>query len=404
MHSSYRPMSGVSTMGIGTGTGGTYALPYMTSSPTELASSPQLWNTQGLSTGLPMSEDYGSSKSSGTVSHQSLPAFSQPFGARTSYRYSPPYATSQQNVTVTAGAAVEAASWTYASPTSDPLTTQYSTFPKRQTVNSVTAPTQLSAAASLTAMADQGNFYKDPIFGYSGARRLGEEKPSRRLSATRRVGLSCSNCETTMTSLWRRNTHGEPVCNACGLYFKLHGVNRPSTMKKDSIQTRKRKPKGGMKTSDTPLTGNVAQCTNNNNNNNNNINIKLEPDTYGDLRMAHTGVSQVSYASNLYSAQASSRTHCGPYPSSTGLYYEMINSQQPQQQLLETHSPKIECPSPPCATRSPGIVSAGQSPDHHQLTSPHIVTLGSPSSSPAGPKIMLDNGHLERSTVVSISS
>lgn len=70
-------------------------------------------------------------------------------------------------------------------------------------------------------------------------------KPQRRLSATRRIGLSCSNCHTTTTSLWRRNNLGEPVCNACGLYFKLHGVNRPLAMKKDSIQTRKRKPKGG---------------------------------------------------------------------------------------------------------------------------------------------------------------
>lgn len=49
-------------------------------------------------------------------------------------------------------------------------------------------------------------------------------------------------------------------------------------MKKDSIQTRKRKPKGGMKSSDTPLSGNVAQCTNNNNNNNNSV--KLEPGIY----------------------------------------------------------------------------------------------------------------------------
>jgi hypothetical protein len=56
------------------------------------------------------------------------------------------------------------------------------------------------------------------------------------------------------------------VCNACGLYFKLHSVsnystsnplenifqncqsiqvNRPNTMKKDNIQSRKRKPKSG---------------------------------------------------------------------------------------------------------------------------------------------------------------
>lgn len=108
------------------------------------------FSSTGLSSGLSIAEDYGSSKSSGTVSHQSLPAFSQPFGAR-SYRYSPPYATSQQNTTGTAGAVVDATSWTYASPTSDPLTTQYGSFPKRQTVNSGTAPTQLSAAASLTA-------------------------------------------------------------------------------------------------------------------------------------------------------------------------------------------------------------------------------------------------------------
>ncbi|XP_069092256.1 transcription factor GATA-4 [Pleurodeles waltl] len=68
-------------------------------------------------------------------------------------------------------------------------------------------------------------------------------KPQRRLSASRRVGLSCANCHTTITTLWRRNAEGEPVCNACGLYMKLHGVPRPLAMKKEGIQTRKRKPK-----------------------------------------------------------------------------------------------------------------------------------------------------------------
>lgn len=54
-------------------------------------------------------------------------------------------------------------------------------------------------------------------------------------------------------------------------------------MKKDNIQTRKRKPKsGGMKSSDTPINHNIPSCVINNNNNNNNSsvtnnNIKLEP-------------------------------------------------------------------------------------------------------------------------------
>ncbi|XP_042901571.1 uncharacterized protein [Parasteatoda tepidariorum] len=68
-------------------------------------------------------------------------------------------------------------------------------------------------------------------------------KNQKRLSASRRVGLYCSNCQTSNTSLWRRNNQGEPVCNACGLYYKLHKMNRPLTMKKDNIQRRKRKPK-----------------------------------------------------------------------------------------------------------------------------------------------------------------
>ena len=36
---------------------------------------------------------------------------------------------------------------------------------------------------------------------------------------------------------------GKQVCNACGLYFKLHGVNRPVTMRKEIIHSRRRKQK-----------------------------------------------------------------------------------------------------------------------------------------------------------------
>ncbi|XP_051832667.1 transcription factor GATA-5 isoform X1 [Antechinus flavipes] len=85
-------------------------------------------------------------------------------------------------------------------------------------------------------------------------------KPQKRLSSTRRAGLCCTNCHTTNTTLWRRNAEGEPVCNACGLYMKLHGVPRPLAMKKESIQTRKRKPKNIAKAKSS--TGSTASTTN----------------------------------------------------------------------------------------------------------------------------------------------
>ena len=44
-------------------------------------------------------------------------------------------------------------------------------------------------------------------------------------SAARRAGTSCANCNTNTTTLWRRNPNGDPVCNACGLYYKLHNVS-----------------------------------------------------------------------------------------------------------------------------------------------------------------------------------
>ncbi|CAH8548545.1 unnamed protein product [Schistosoma haematobium] len=66
-------------------------------------------------------------------------------------------------------------------------------------------------------------------------------KPKRRMSANRKLGTFCANCRTSHTTLWRRNQQGDSVCNACGLYYKLHHINRPLSMKKEVIQTRNRK-------------------------------------------------------------------------------------------------------------------------------------------------------------------
>ncbi|CAJ1085656.1 erythroid transcription factor isoform X9 [Xyrichtys novacula] len=66
-------------------------------------------------------------------------------------------------------------------------------------------------------------------------------RPKRRVSVSQRRGTQCVNCLTLTTTLWRRNSEGEPVCNACGLYYKLHQVNRPPSMSKDGLKTRRRK-------------------------------------------------------------------------------------------------------------------------------------------------------------------
>lgn len=50
----------------------------------------------------------------------------------------------------------------------------------------------------------------------------------------------CANCETTTTPLWRRDASGRTICNACGLYYKLHLVHRPATMMRTVIKRRKR--------------------------------------------------------------------------------------------------------------------------------------------------------------------
>ncbi|RKP21459.1 hypothetical protein ROZALSC1DRAFT_1903, partial [Rozella allomycis CSF55] len=49
----------------------------------------------------------------------------------------------------------------------------------------------------------------------------------------------CQNCQTDKTPLWRK-LDGAQYCNACGLYFKLHGRHRPSHLKSDVIKKRNR--------------------------------------------------------------------------------------------------------------------------------------------------------------------
>ncbi|XP_015248363.1 PREDICTED: zinc finger transcription factor Trps1 isoform X2 [Cyprinodon variegatus] len=54
-----------------------------------------------------------------------------------------------------------------------------------------------------------------------------KEESQSLLRRRRGSGVFCANCLTTKTSLWRKNANGGYVCNACGLYQKLHSTPRP---------------------------------------------------------------------------------------------------------------------------------------------------------------------------------
>ncbi|KAK4964852.1 GATA zinc finger protein 3 [Elasticomyces elasticus] len=68
----------------------------------------------------------------------------------------------------------------------------------------------------------------------------------------------CQNCQTSTTPLWRRDEMGSVLCNACGLFLKLHGRARPISLKTDVIKSRNRVKTSGQGGPKKRLSGETA--------------------------------------------------------------------------------------------------------------------------------------------------
>ena len=72
-----------------------------------------------------------------------------------------------------------------------------------------------------------------------------EPEPTRRTRGCKRslpvhATSICTNCHTTETCLWRRNSSGETECNACNTYMRKNGVPRPLHLAGKGVSSRKR--------------------------------------------------------------------------------------------------------------------------------------------------------------------
>ncbi|KAK3671488.1 Sodium- and chloride-dependent GABA transporter 1 [Recurvomyces mirabilis] len=97
-------------------------------------------------------------------------------------------------------------------------------------------PNTVGMATGMFSIRTQSSPSSPPESGFGSAApsRPGSPRPDSGVPTT------CTNCFTQTTPLWRRNPEGHPLCNACGLFLKLHGVVRPLSLKTDVIKKRNR--------------------------------------------------------------------------------------------------------------------------------------------------------------------
>lgn len=113
--------------------------------------------------------------------------------------------------------------------------------PRRQKIPRTASTPNAAALNQAFQGRPQSSASSPPESGFSSAAPSRPQSPGgTRQGEQGNVATTCTNCFTQTTPLWRRNPEGQPLCNACGLFLKLHGVVRPLSLKTDVIKKRNR--------------------------------------------------------------------------------------------------------------------------------------------------------------------
>ncbi|KAG6032929.1 hypothetical protein E4U41_007087 [Claviceps citrina] len=122
------------------------------------------------------------------------------------------------------------------------LTTQQTVDPiSRPSSTSTTASANLQQLPGISALAVSNEAPKSPQLRATVAPQNPTYTGATPATANGTGNLpTCQNCATSTTPLWRRDEFGAVLCNACGLFLKLHGRARPISLKTDVIKSRNR--------------------------------------------------------------------------------------------------------------------------------------------------------------------
>lgn len=151
-----------------------------------------------------------------------------------------------------------------------------SSLPNNLSIGSGTASTSLLSSSQGTRRGSLANSIRKKTITKPSSRRSsislnqlnndpGDLNPTGGVSdLNSKADTKCSNCHTKTTPLWRRDPQGNPLCNACGLFLKLHGVVRPLSLKTDVIKKRQRSSNKSKQSSASLLTSGLSSNSNNN--------------------------------------------------------------------------------------------------------------------------------------------